>query len=79
MSFVKQFLLKIKRHSRENPKASFIIVFQVIMLICAGLLILGHSSWAEGLALVAYFSLAIGVVLQLISFLRLGKEVVNAD
>ncbi|MFQ5821149.1 MAG: hypothetical protein ACE5I5_14245 [Candidatus Heimdallarchaeota archaeon] len=70
MFSIKQYLPRIKRYLRDNPGASFIIGFQILLLVCAGLLILGNSVWAEGVAVVAYFSLVIGVVLQLISFLR---------
>lgn len=65
---------KIKKYFKENPGASFIIVFQILLLVYAGLLILGSSLWAEGLAVVAYFSLVVGVVLQLISFVRHREE-----
>ena len=74
MFSIKQFLPRVKRYLRENPGASFIIGFQLLLLVCAGLLIVGNSVWANGLAVVAYFSLVIGVVLQLISFLRHGKQ-----
>ena len=74
MLSVKQFLPRIKRYLRQNPGASFIIGFQILLLVCAGLLIVGNSVWADGLATVAYFSLLIGVVLQLISFLKHGKQ-----
>ena len=36
--------------------------------------ILSNSVWAEGVAVVAYFAPVIGVVLQLISFLRHGEK-----
>jgi len=74
MFSIKQFLPRVKRYLRENPGASFIIGFQLLLLVCAGLLIGGNFVWAEGVAVVAYFSLVIGVVLQLISFLRRGKQ-----
>jgi fumarate reductase subunit C len=70
MFSMKQYLPRIKNYFRRNPETLFIVVFQVLLLVCAGLLISGNSFWAEGLAVVAYFSLVIGVVLQLISFLR---------
>ena len=79
MFSMKLFLPRIKRYLRENPGASFIIGFQILLLVCAGLLILGNSVWAEGLAVVAYFSLVIGVVLQLISFMRHGEEAEEDD
>lgn len=64
----------IKEYFRENLGAPFIIGFQIFLLVCAGLLIGGASVWADGLAVLAYFSLVIGVVLQLISFLRHGQR-----
>lgn len=74
MFSVKRSLARIKSYLRENPNAPFIIGFPILLLVCVGLLILGNSVWAEGLAVVAYFSLVIGVVLQMISFLRHGKQ-----
>ena len=65
---------KVNKYFKENLGAPFVIGFQILLLVCAGLLIGGNSVWADGLAVVAYFSLAIGVVLQLISFLRHGEE-----
>jgi fumarate reductase subunit C len=73
MFSIKQYLPKIKNYFGRNPEALFIVGFQVLLLVCAGLLISGSSFWAEGVAVVAYFSLVIGVVLQLISFLRHGQ------
>jgi len=71
---IKQFPPRIKRYFRENPGASFIVGFQILLLVYAGLLILGNSLRAEGIAVVAYFLLVIGVALQLISFIRHGRE-----
>ena len=73
MFSIKQYLPRIKRYFRRNPAAFFITGFQILLLVCAGLLISGSSFWAEGVAVGAYFSLVIGVVLQLISFLRHGE------
>ena len=74
MFSIKQFLPRVKRYFRENLGAPFIIVFQALLLVCAGLLILGNAELANGVATGAYFSLVIGVVLQLFSFLRHGME-----
>jgi ABC-type iron transport system FetAB permease component len=74
MFSMKQIRPRAKRYFRENPGALFVIAFQILLLVCAGLLIGGNSVWADGLAVVAYFSLVIGVVLQLIFFLRHGKQ-----
>ena len=77
MFSIKQYLPRIKRYLKDNPGASCIIGFQILLLVCAGLLLLGNSVWAEGLAVVAYFSLVVGVVIQLVSFLRHGEQEEN--
>ena len=70
---------KIKRYFKENPGATFIVGFQALLLVCAGLLIQGSSLLAEGVAIVAYFLLVIGIVRQLIFFVRHAKEQESKD
>jgi len=70
---------KVKKYFKQNPGALFVIVFQALLLVCAGLLIQGNSALADGIAIGAYFSLVIGVVLQLISFMRHGKQTEEDD
>jgi hypothetical protein len=67
---VSSFLVRVKRFLRENPSAVFVLGFQVLLVTCAVLLVLGMASLAEGVAVGAYFSLVAGVVVQLIDFLR---------
>jgi hypothetical protein len=74
MFSMKQFLPNVKRYFKENPGALFVIAFQILLLVCAGLLIGGNSVWANELAVIAYCSLVIGGILQLISFLRCGEK-----
>jgi heme/copper-type cytochrome/quinol oxidase subunit 4 len=64
------FLIKVKRFFRENPGAVLVLGFQVVLVICAVLLVLGGSFLAESIAVVAYFLLVLGVVLQLVCFVR---------
>jgi hypothetical protein len=64
------FFVRAKRFFRENPGAVFVLGFQVLLVMCAVLLISDLSFLAEGLAVAAYFLLVIGVVVQLVSFLR---------
>ena len=59
---------------RENWGAPFVIGFQLLLLVCAGLLIQGDSSFADEVAVYAYYLLVIGVILQLASLLRYGKS-----
>ena len=44
-----------------------------LLLVTAGFLMVGLEAVASGVAVVAYFTLVVGVVLQLISFVRHGK------
>jgi hypothetical protein len=64
-----------KRFFRENPGALFIVGFQVLLAACAALLVLGLAASAEGVAVGAYFLLVIGVVLQLIWFVRRDRHI----
>ena len=61
---------RLKGYLRENFGAPFVVGFMLLLLICAGLLVEGNSNLAEGIAIYAYYLLIIGVILQLISFLR---------
>jgi hypothetical protein len=64
-----------KRFFRENPAALFIVGFQVLLVACAALLVLGLASSAEGVAVGAYFLLVAGVVLQLVWFVRRDRHI----
>jgi hypothetical protein len=72
------FFARAKRFLRENPGAVFVLGFQVLLVTCAVLLVSGLSFLAEGLAVAAYFLLVVGVVVQLVSFLR-GRGSVGTD
>lgn len=67
-------LQRVKKYFRENPGALFIVSFQVLLLVAAGFLVVGNSALANEAAVLAYYWLVIGVVLQLISFLRAVKQ-----
>ncbi|MDW8045477.1 MAG: hypothetical protein RMJ31_06890 [Nitrososphaerota archaeon] len=71
---VLKITFKIKRsrilYFRENPGAVFIIGFQILLIYAAGALINGETSLANEVAIYAYYSLVVGVVLQLIAFIR---------
>lgn len=63
-------ITKIVKYFRENLGAPFIIVFQMLLLFCASLLVRGYSNLANDVAIYAFYTLMIGVVLQLVSFLH---------
>ena len=73
MFSIRQFLPRVKRYFRKNLGSPFIIGFQLLLLACAGLLIQGNTVMANEVAVYAYFLLVIGVVLQLIAYVRHGN------
>jgi len=75
---MRQIRPRVKRYLVENPWASFILGFQILLLVGVGLLSVesyspAGSELANGFAIGAYFSLVIGVILQLISHKRRGR------
>jgi len=54
----------------DNPGSGFVLGFQVLLFACAVFLVVGLGLLAEVLAVLAYFLLVVGVVLQLWSFVR---------
>ena len=79
MFSIRKYLYRIKNYFRLNPQALFIVGFQILLLGSAGLLSSGNSFWADGVAVVAYFSLVIGIVLQLISLIRHKEDEVKEN
>jgi len=71
---LKSFLISAKRFLRENPGSIPILGFQALLVACAVLLVSGLSVYAEGVAVVAYFLLVIGVAVQLAQFVRRGSS-----
>ena len=70
-------ITRIMTYFRQNMGAPFVIVFQILLLFCAALLIWGYSNLANEVAVYAYYSLVVGVVLQLVSFIRHGEGTVD--
>lgn len=64
------FSIMVKHFFRENPGAFFVLGFQVLLVVCAILLVFGFSSLAEAVAAVSYSFLLVGVGLQLVCFVR---------
>ena len=60
---------------RGNWGAPFVLGFMVFLVVAAGCLAVGLGWWAEQLGVVAYFSLVVGVVLQLVCFWWFGRGV----
>jgi cellulose synthase/poly-beta-1,6-N-acetylglucosamine synthase-like glycosyltransferase len=67
-------LSKVEQYIQENPGAPFIIFFQVLLLLSVLITISGNLTLVEEVAVYAYPTLVIGIVLQLFSYLVHGKE-----
>jgi heme/copper-type cytochrome/quinol oxidase subunit 4 len=65
---------RIKRYFRENWGAPFITGFMIILLVAAVSLGTGSEFLANELAIYAYYALVVGVVLQLVCFLKYNKR-----
>ena len=79
VDMVKKITIKIKSKKieitfGENLGAPFIIGFQVLLVACACLLVQGNSVLANDVAVSAYYLLVVGVVLQLVCFIKHGKK-----
>ena len=48
-----------------NPGILFIVGFQVLLLVCAVLMVSGQGFVAEALGILAYFLLLIGAIIRL--------------
>jgi hypothetical protein len=67
---LRRFAVWFKGFVMENPGALPILGFQGLLVACAVLLVLGMSGVAEWLAVIAYFMLVFGVLIQLVDYLR---------
>jgi len=65
---------KIKRNLRQNWGFPFILLFQALILLSGGFLIQGDSALANTIVTYSYFSLVVGIALQLTSFLMNGRR-----
>lgn len=70
-------ILLIKSYFKERPSVLFLLGFMVLLAICSFLLIFKHEKAAERVANIAYFSLVIGVgieVYQLVKNRNIDEE-----
>jgi heme/copper-type cytochrome/quinol oxidase subunit 4 len=65
---------RIKRYFKENLGTPFITGFIIILLVAAVSVATGSGSLANELAVYAYYALVVGVVLQLVCFLKYNKR-----
>jgi len=69
---VHEWILSMKRYLQGKPSAPFIILFMVLLVICAFLLVFKLEKLAEHLANIAYFALVIGVGIEVYQLIKAG-------
>jgi amino acid transporter len=74
-----QFMAKIKSYVKENWGAPFIIAFMTLLLSSAISLSAGSAQLADTIAIYAFYALVIGVLLQLICFLKYRKNLPESE
>jgi len=77
--FAGKVLAKMKGYFRENWGAPFIVGFMVLLIVAAGSLLVGLDFLANEVAVYAYYALVVGVVLQLVCFLKYGERGGNSQ
>jgi heme/copper-type cytochrome/quinol oxidase subunit 4 len=70
----RKMLTKIRRYIRENLGAPFIVGFMFLLIVAAISLLIGFDFLANEIAVYAYYALVVGVVLQLVCFLKYGEK-----
>jgi hypothetical protein len=69
-----QIIFRAKNYVNENWGSPFIIAFILLLIGDAVSLSLGLSYFADNIAVYAFYALVIGVVLQLICFLKYQRK-----
>ncbi len=69
-----KIICKAKSYVVENWGSPFIIVFMLLLIGAAFSLTAGLSYFADSIAIYAFYALVVGVILQLVCFIKYGKE-----
>lgn len=73
-NFAKKVPVRIKNYTRENWGAPFIVSFMLLLFGAAFTLSLELSALANEVAIYAYYALVVGIVLQIVCFLKNDKR-----
>ncbi len=65
--------LRLASYFRQNWGAPFVVTFMALLVISAGLLSFGASDEANAVAVYAFYSLLVGVALQIASYVKYGE------
>jgi len=72
--FVKEIPARIRGYVRVNWGAPFIVGFMLLLMIAAASLSMALAALADEVAVYAYYALVVGVILQLVCFLKYNKR-----
>ena len=72
-NLVKEIHVQVKGYVRENWGAPFIVGFMLLLMIVAASLSMGLAALADEVAVCAFFALVVGVILQLVCYLKYNK------
>lgn len=70
----KKISVRVKGYIRENWGAPFVVGFMLLLMIAATSLSVGLATLADELAVCAYFALVVGVIGQLVCYLKFNKR-----
>lgn len=62
--------IKVNGYIRQNWGSPFILGFMLLLVVAAVSLSAGLASFADNVAVLAYYALVAGVLLQIVSFLK---------
>jgi hypothetical protein len=70
----KKIAVRAKGYVRENWGAPFIVGFMLLLMIAATSLSVGLTTLADEVAVYAYYALVVGVIGQLVCYLKFNKR-----
>jgi heme/copper-type cytochrome/quinol oxidase subunit 4 len=73
-SYAREMPNRIKGYVKENWGTPFISEFMLLLIATAALMVINSASLANDLVIFAYFALVVGVVVQLVFFLKYDKN-----
>ena len=73
-NFTETISVRVKRYVRENWGTPFIVGFTLLLIATATSLSIGLTDLANGAAIWAFYVLIVGIVLQLVCFLKYGEK-----
>jgi len=72
--FAKTFSFRVKEFVRENWGAPFIVAFMGLLVVAAASLSMSLIDLANGVAIAGYYALVVGVILQIVCFMKHNKR-----